>query len=79
MMERFEQDEYYIMAMFRKGNRRQTMEEIETVLPFVEDDEEMHSIVNSTLEKMGQLSDEQFLQMELDIYEEEPMEGEEWT
>lgn len=44
------------MAMFEKGNRRQTMREIRNVNPFLKEDAEMLALVKSTLEKMERSS-----------------------
>lgn len=74
MMDRFEENEYLIMAMFQKGSRRQTMEEIRAIIPFVESDIEMLSLVNITLRKMEQLSDEEFLNLDLELYQEDETE-----
>ena len=70
MMARFEENEYIIMAMFQKESRRQTMEEIQSVLPFIVEDGEILLLVNSTLEKMEHLSDEAFLNLDLEPYQE---------
>lgn len=70
MMDRFEENEYLIMAMFRRESRRQTMEEIRAIIPFVESDTEMLSLVNVALRKMEQLSDEEFLNLDLELYQE---------
>lgn len=75
-MVRFEDNEYLIMAMFQKGNRQQTMREIRSAIPFVKEDAEMLSLVNSTLEKMECISDRDFDGMDLEPYGQEPMEDE---
>lgn len=76
MMVRFEENEYMIMAMFQKGSRQQTMEEIQSVLPFIVEDGEILLLVNSTLEKMEHLSDETFLNLDLEPYQEAAAEDE---
>jgi len=68
-MVRFEENEYMIMAMFQRESRRQTMEEIRSVLPFISEDEEILLLVNSTLEKMVHLSDEAYLNLDLEPYQ----------
>lgn len=75
-MMRFDENEYLIMAMFEKANRQQTMREIRGVIPFLKEDAEMLSLVNSTLDKMGHISDRDFLEMNLEPYRREPMEDE---
>lgn len=76
MMVRFDENEYLIMAMFEKENRQQTMREIRGVIPFLKEDAEMLALVNSTLEKMGRISDREFSSMDLEPYRQEPMEDE---
>ncbi|CUX33173.1 transposon-transfer assisting family protein [Clostridium sp. C105KSO13] len=78
MMEIFEQDEYYIMEMFQKENRQQTISAIKNVLSYLTEDEEMFSLVDGTLQKLKRISDQEFQQLDLEIYEEEPM-RETWT
>lgn len=78
MMEIFEQDEYYIMAMFQKENRQQTISAIKNVLSYLTEDEEMFSLVDGTLQKLKRISDQEFQQLDLEIYEEGPM-RETWT
>lgn len=74
MMERWEENEYILMAMFQKENRQKTMEEIRSVLPFIKDDEEMQALAEGTLEKMSHMTDGEFLSMDLEPYQ---MEAEE--
>lgn len=78
MMEIFGQDEYYIMGMFQKETRQQTISAIKNVLPYLSEDAEMFSLVDSTLQKLKRISDQEFQRLDLEIYEEEPM-GETWT
>ena len=74
MRVRFEEEEYFVMAMFEKDTRTGTMEEIRQVLPFISEDGEMLAIVNSTLKKMEQLTDQEFSRLDLETYEQEPAE-----
>lgn len=75
-MVRFDENEYLIMAMFEKENRQQTMREIRGAIPFLKDDAEMLALVNSTLEKLGHISDREFSSMDLEPYKQEPVEDE---
>lgn len=75
-MVKFEENEYLIMAMFQGENRQQTMREIRSSVPFLKDDAEMLSLVNSTLEKMENLSDQEFSMLNLEPYKQEPVEDE---
>ncbi len=76
MMVRFEENEYFLMAMFQKESRQATIEEIHNVIPYIGRDEEMLALINSTLEKLWFLTDEAFLSLELESYRKEPMEDE---
>lgn len=74
MRVRFEEEEYFVMAMFEKDSRIGTMEEIRRVLPFISEDGEMLALVNSTLKKMEQLTDQEFSRLDLETYVREPAE-----
>lgn len=73
-MMKFEENEYILMAMFQRENRLQTMSEIRGILPFVKDDEEILSLANTTLEKMGRITDREFSTFNLEPYRQEPVE-----
>lgn len=75
-MVRFEENEMILMAMFQLESRRQTMEDICAIIPFIEEDAEMISLVNQTLEKMRVISDEDYLNLDLEAYQEDIMEDE---
>ncbi len=77
MRVRFEEDERFVIAMFKKSCRTETMQEIRRILPFVKEDTEMLTLVNSTLKKMEQLTDQEFSVMDLEEYRQEPTEGKE--
>lgn len=67
----FEENEYLVMAMFEESNRLSTMEKIEEVVPFVEDDSEIYPLVMTTIEKMKCISDDDFKKMDLEPYKQE--------
>lgn len=73
-MMRFEENEYIMMAMFQRENRLQTMSEIRGILPFAKDDEEILFLANTTLEKLGRISDREFSALDLEPYRQEPVE-----
>ncbi len=75
-MIKFEENEYFLVAMFQKESRQATIEEIHNVIPYIGRDEEMLALINSTLEKLWFLTDEAFLSLELESYRKEPMEDE---
>lgn len=70
----FEEEEYFLMAMFQKESRMETMGEIRTVIPFVKEDAEILSLINSTLKKMEHISDDIFSKLDLEVYRQEPVE-----
>ena len=76
MIAKFEENEYFLVAMFQKESRQATIEEIHNVIPYIGRDEEMLALINSTLEKLWFLPDEAFLGLDLEAYKEEPMEDE---
>ena len=78
MMVGFEENEYFLIAMFQRESRQATIGEIHQVIPYIGRDEEMLILINSTLEKLWLLSDEAFLNLDLESYKEEPMEDEGW-
>ena len=51
MRVRFEEDEMFVMAMFKKENRLATMQEIRRILPFIKEDGEMLTLVNQLWKK----------------------------
>ena len=76
MMVRFEENEYFLVAMFQKESRQATIEEIHKAIPYIGRDEDLQTLIISTLEKLWFLSDESFLSMDLEPYRQEPMEDE---
>ena len=71
---RFEEDELFVMAMFEKNSRIETMQEIRRILPFVKEDAEMLNLINATLKKMERLTDQEFSAIDLKVYRQETME-----
>ena len=76
MIAKFEENEYFLVAMFQKESRQATIEEMHNAIPYIGRDEEMLALINSTLEKLWFLSDEAFLSMDLEQYRQEPLEDE---
>lgn len=67
-------DELFVMAMFEKNSRIETMQEIRRILPFVKEDAEMLNLINATLKKMERLTDQEFSAIDLEVYRQETME-----
>ena len=68
MMVRFEEDEYTALAIFDAGNRVQTMEEMDEIFSYL--DEDMKLPIFTTIQKLYYLSDEGYeeLQKTVEIY-----------
>ena len=64
----FDENELMIMAMFEQDTATETMRYIEEVVPFVEDDVEVFSLVASTMKKMRSISDMEFSRLDLKPY-----------
>ena len=65
MMVRFEEDEYIAVAIFDAGNRVQTMEAMDEIFSYL--DEDMKLLIFTTIQKLYYLSDEE-LQKTVEIY-----------
>ena len=68
MMVRFEEDEYTALAIFDAGNRVQTMEEMDEIFSYL--DEDMKLLIFTTIQKLYYLRDEGYeeLQKTVEIY-----------
>lgn len=67
----FDEDEYIVMAMFAAEKRQETIQNIEEILPFIQDDTELMEIVTGTVEKMKRMPDDQFYKLDLEPYRQE--------
>ena len=68
MMVRFEEDEYTALAIFDAGNRVQTMEAMDEIFSYL--DEDMKLLIFTTIQKLYYLSDAGYeeLQKTVEIY-----------
>ena len=68
MMVRFEEDEYIAVAIFDAGNRIQTMEAMDEIFSYL--DEDMKLLIFTTIQKLYYRSDEGYeeLQKTVEIY-----------
>ena len=75
---RLEEDEMCVVSCFDTSNREAALQAIEIVVPFTRDDDELSALVVSTVEKLKMIPDEEFNQLDFEIYradgefEEEP-------
>lgn len=75
----FDADECLVTAMFDKGNRKDTMEAIDHIIPFLKGDADMIGLVCNTIRKLFCMSDEgyEIFLMDLEDYKMELEEEEE--
>ena len=75
----FDADECLVTAMFDKGNRNDTMEAIDHIIPFLKGDADMIGLVCNTIRKLFCMSDEGYevFLMDLEEYKMELEEEEE--
>lgn len=64
----FDENELMIMAMFEQDTAENTKKELAEVLPYVADDMAVRLLVEQVISKMENLTDEQFKNLELDLY-----------
>ena len=57
----FDADECLVTAMFDKGNRNDTMEAIDNIIPFLKGDADMIGLVCNTIRKLFCMSDEGYV------------------
>ena len=62
MMVRFEEDEYTALAIFDAGNRVQTMEAMDEIFSYL--DEDMKLLIFTTIQKLYYLSDEGYEELQ---------------
>lgn len=69
----FDMEEYIVTAMLDQGNRIDTMEAIDRVIPFLAGDSEMIMLVCETIRKLFCMSDEGYevFLMDLEEYKED--------
>ena len=70
-------DEMRVISMFDTSSRSTALSAVESVVPFTREDAELSAIVVSTVEKLKQISDEDFVKLDFDYYRYEDYEGEE--
>ncbi len=73
----FTDDEMRVVSMFDTSSREKALHAVEAVVPYVREDAELSAIVVSTVEKLKQIADEDFMQLDFDFYRYEEDEEEE--
>ena len=64
----FSDDEMRVISMFDTSSKHIAMQAVEDVVPFTREDPELSAIVISTVEKLKQISDEEFVKLDIDFY-----------
>ena len=64
----FSDDEMRVISMFDTSSRHTALQAVVDVVPFTREDPELSAIVISTVEKLKQISDEEFAKLDIDFY-----------
>ena len=67
----FDEEELFAIAVFKPDTRANTAAMMESVLPELEDDEDMRAIVLSAKEKLKRITDEEYARLGLEEFREE--------
>lgn len=73
---RFEEDEMCVISCFDTSSRESALQAVQFVIPFTKDDDELSALVVSTVEKLKIIPDEEFNQLDFEIYRAEDADGE---
>lgn len=64
----FEDDEMRVISMFDTSSREAALHAVEAVIPYTREDAELSAIVVSTVEKLKQIPDAEFAQLDFEVY-----------
>ncbi len=65
---RFEEEEMCVISCFDTSSRESVLQAVQFVVPFTKDDHELSALVISTVEKLKMIPDEEFNQLDFEIY-----------
>lgn len=65
---RFEEEEMCVISCFDTSSRENALQAVQYVIPFTNDDDELSALVVSTAEKLKMIKDEEFDQLDFEIY-----------
>ena len=65
---RFEEEEMCVISCFDTSSRKSALQAVQFVVPFTKDDDELSALVISTVEKLKMIPDEEFNQLDFEIY-----------
>ena len=74
---RFEEEEMCVISCFDTSSRESALQAVRFVVPFTKDDDELSALVISTVEKLKMIPDEEFDQLDFEIYRADDEEEEE--
>lgn len=74
---RFEEEEMCVISCFDTRSRESALQAVQFVVPFTKDDDELSALVISTVEKLKMIPDEEFDQLDFEIYRADDEEEEE--
>lgn len=74
---RFEEEEMCVISCFDTSSRESVLQAVQFVVPFTKDDDELSALVISTVEKLKMIPDEEFDQLDFEIYRADDEEEEE--
>lgn len=73
----FEDDEMRVISMFDTSSREKALAAVEAVIPLTREDTELSAIVVSSAEKLKQIPDAEFMELDFETYRLEENEGDE--
>lgn len=70
-------DDYLVLAMLQAETRSEAEEKLKETLQYVGDDVAEKELIRSVLWKIGMMTDEEYRQLDLEPYRQEPVEEDE--
>ncbi len=67
----FDYEELLAVAVFEEKNRKDTVRDLQECLEYMKEDKELTGIVKRTVRKLKQMSDEDFLKLDLKPYKQQ--------
>lgn len=64
----FEDDEMRVISMFDTSKRETALEAVEAVIPLTREDTELSAVVISAVEKLKQIHDSDFMELDFETY-----------
>ena len=72
MKTEFYEDEMMILAMYKEPSREESIKAMQAVLKDLSDEPDMLELVQETIAKLSQITDEEYIQIDLEGYNAEP-------